>query len=604
MAPKPFKPRSPKSENVSPHSGGAEGPKERPARGPRPPRRPRPEHKGPLRIIFEDDDVVVVDKPAGLLTADATGSGLEDLFGHIKDHVRQAARRRGTRVWIIHRLDREASGLLVFAKTESAFIHLKEQFRAKKAHRIYLAVCRGEFEPARATSTNDRSALPMGTVQSMLVERPDTTVDSLPLGAIGGRRSLKDDRRPMPGKQARDAAAAEPKLAITHYRVLAVGRGRSLVQVRLETGRKHQIRVHMASLGHGLVGDHKYGIDPTAPVEHGDQRLCLHGHELAFIHPGTGQTKRFFSPAPAHFYQLCGANPPANARHEDAVPGSISDTAMTQARPAGATATPSKLAGPRSDWNHVADWYDDLIEDRVSDHHEQVLIPNALGLLELSPGMRVLDVACGQGAFCRRLTSMGVHAVGVDAAERLIEFARAATSKEKTKASAEYHVGDARALEGLSNFDRATCIMALMNIEPLEPVFKGVRDALKPGGLFVSILLHPAFRQPGQTSWGWDSGKSGHTQYRRVDRYLSPTQQSIVMNPGAVASGKPPITTLTFHRPIQDYIAALASSGLVVDALEEWPSSRKSEPGPRAEAENLARREIPMFLCIRARKPK
>lgn len=587
MAPKPFKPRPSRSENPHHASEGAD-------RGARPPRRPRPDHKGPLRIIYEDEHVLVVDKPAGLLTADATGSGLEDLFGHIKDHVRQMTKRRGTRVWVIHRLDREASGLLVFAKTEEAFTHLKEQFRSKKAHRIYLAVCRAEFEPAKATSTTDRTALPMGTIQSMLVERPDTTVESLPLGAIGGRRSLKDERRPIPGRQARDAAAAEPKLAITHYRVLAVGRGRSLVQVRLETGRKHQIRVHMATLGHGLVGDHKYGIDPTAPKEHEDQRLCLHGHELAFIHPATGQTKRFFSPAPAHFYQLCGANPPANARHEEPVPGS--GTAVSTPPP----------AGPRSDWNHVADWYDDLIEDRVSDHHEQVLIPGALRLLDLAPGMRVLDVACGQGAFCRRLSSMGVHAVGVDAAERLIDFARAASNKERTSANAEYHVGDARALAGLglANFDRATCIMALMNIEPLAPVFAGVAKALKPGGLFVSILLHPAFRQPGQTSWGWDAGKAGHTQYRRVDRYLGASQQAIVMNPGAVASGKAPVTTLTFHRPMQDYVRAMAEAGLLVDALEEWPSGRRSEPGPRAEAENLARREIPMFLCVRARKPK
>lgn len=581
MAPKPYSSRASKSENTP---NGPSG---------RPPRRPRPDRQGPLRIIYEDEQVLVVDKPAGLLTADATGSGLEDLFGHIKDHVRQMTKRRGTRVWIIHRLDREASGLLVFAKTEDAFTHLKEQFRSKKAHRIYLAVCRGEFAPAQATSTTDRAALAMGTIQSMLVEKPDTTVESLPLGAAAGRRTPKDDRRPLPGRAARDLAASEPKLAITHYRVLATGRGRSLVQVRLETGRKHQIRVHMASLGHGLVGDHKYGIDPTAPKEHEDQRLCLHGHELAFVHPGTGQTKRFFSPAPAHFYELCGAKPPANARHEEPVVGQ-------------ASAIPSSPAGPKSDWNHVADWYDDLIEDRVSDHHEQVIIPGALRLLNLAPGHRVVDVACGQGAFCRRLSAMGVHAVGVDAAERLIEFARSAASKDRAGSKAEFHVGDARALEqlDLSGFDHATCIMALMNIEPLAPVFSGIARALKPGGSLVSILLHPAFRQPGQTSWGWDSGKHGHVQYRRVDRYLAPSQQSIIMNPGAVSSGKAPVTTLTFHRPIQTYVQTLAAAGLFVDALEEWPSSRRSEPGPRADAENTARKEIPMFLALRARKPK
>jgi hypothetical protein len=91
-------------------------------------------------------------------------------------------------------------------------------------------------------------------------------------------------------------------------------------------------------------------------------------------------------------------------------------------------------------------------------------------------------------------------------------------------------------------------------------------------------------------------------QYRRVDAYLSVASRPIVMNPGQVAAGAPAVTTVTWHRPIQAYVSAFAAAGLLVDALEEWPSHRQSEPGPRAAEEDRARREIPMFLAIRGRR--
>ena len=92
------------------------------------------------------------------------------------------------------------------------------------------------------------------------------------------------------------------------------------------------------------------------------------------------------------------------------------------------------------------------------------------------------------------------------------------------------------------------------------------------------------------------------TQFRRVDGYLSNASREIVMNPGAVSSGAKPIVTLTHHRPVSVYVNALGAAGLAVDHMEEWASLRQSQPGPRAAAENRARREIPMFLAIRARK--
>jgi hypothetical protein len=136
-------------------------------------------------------------------------------------------------------------------------------------------------------------------------------------------------------------------------------------------------------------------------------------------------------------------------------------------------------------------------------------------------------------------------------------------------------------------------------------------------------VLHPAFRAPRQTSWGFDESTANHKfkgkdrddrhhpkhqphttfrQYRRVDGYLSPAVQDIVMNPGATSKGKSAVVTQTFHRPIQAYVNAFAKAGLLVSALEEWPSARSSEPGPKAAEENRIRREIPMFLAIRGVK--
>jgi SAM-dependent methyltransferase len=198
----------------------------------------------------------------------------------------------------------------------------------------------------------------------------------------------------------------------------------------------------------------------------------------------------------------------------------------------------------------------------------------------------------------------------VDASDCLIQRAKAAKTER-----CEYLVGDARRLSDLGiegSFDAATCVMALMNIEPLSPVMSGVASLLRPGGRFVAVMLHPAFRSPGRTTWGWDgqdgpeARKRGDAksmrQYRRIDAYLSEGRREIVMNPGEAAHAGTPVTTATYHRPLQAYVSAFAQAGLLIDAMEEWASTRTSEPGPRAEEENRARREIPVFLALRAVK--
>ncbi|MGE5609117.1 MAG: SAM-dependent methyltransferase, partial [Bacillota bacterium] len=136
----------------------------------------------------------------------------------------------------------------------------------------------------------------------------------------------------------------------------------------------------------------------------------------------------------------------------------------------------------------------------------------------------------------------------------------------------------------------------IQNIDKLPPVFQGISRALSPRGRLVLVMMHPCFRGPKYTSWGWDEEQQ--TQYRRVDRYLLPRKEPIVAHPGK----KTGEYTWTFHRPLQTYVKALRGAGLLVEALEEWPSHKTSTSGPRAPAENVAREEIPMFLAIRAIK--
>jgi ubiquinone/menaquinone biosynthesis C-methylase UbiE len=250
-------------------------------------------------------------------------------------------------------------------------------------------------------------------------------------------------------------------------------------------------------------------------------------------------------------------------------------------------------ASPPTGWEPVSRWYDDLVGESGSEYHQQVVLPGAVRLLAPRAGERIIDVACGQGVLCRRLQQAGIHVVGVDAAAQLVEAAR-----KRSDASISYYVGDARDLWFLpaDSFDAAACVLAIQNIHPIAPVFAGVQRLLRPGGRFVMAMMHPAFRGTGETSWGWD--QDNRLQYRRVDRYLTPRKTPIVTHPGS----DPHHYTWTFHKPIESFVAALRRSGMLVDAIEEWPSHKTSTSGPRAAAENLARKEIPMFMAIRAIK--
>jgi 23S rRNA pseudouridine1911/1915/1917 synthase len=213
-----------------------------------------------LELVYEDDDVVVVDKPPGLLTIATERERERTVHAYLTAYTKM--RRPPQRVFIVHRLDRLASGLLVFATSPAVKASLQAQFGAHTVERTYVAVVEG------------RLAGPSGTVRSRLL----------------------DD---VPGRVHETRDSQRGRLAVTHWRVKRVGVRHTLLEVKLETGRKNQIRAHFAGLGYPIAGDAVYGgrTDPFA-------RLALHAHVLGFEHPGKRQRMRFVSAAPRAFGKL------------------------------------------------------------------------------------------------------------------------------------------------------------------------------------------------------------------------------------------------------------------------------------------------------------
>ncbi|MBI2166469.1 MAG: class I SAM-dependent methyltransferase [Chloroflexi bacterium] len=213
-------------------------------------------------------------------------------------------------------------------------------------------------------------------------------------------------------------------------------------------------------------------------------------------------------------------------------------------------------------------------------------------LLEVKAGERVLDLGCGQGVVSRAMHKAGATVTGVDMSRRLIELARRRSSRD-----IQYLVADARDLKALErgSFDAIAWVLAAQDTEPIEPVFINCARLLRPGGRLVMVINHPAFRIPRQSRWGFDEERK--LLYRAVDRYLTPLSIPIDIHPFRAPARQ---QTWTYHRPLEAYIKGLAGEGLWVNALEEWPSHRVSQPGPLAAAENRSREEFPLFLALRA----
>jgi 2-polyprenyl-3-methyl-5-hydroxy-6-metoxy-1,4-benzoquinol methylase len=284
----------------------------------------------------------------------------------------------------------------------------------------------------------------------------------------------------------------------------------------------------------------------------------------------------------------------------------------------------ARTEGRFTHWGEVAEWYDTLVGDEGSEYQREIILPGILRLLQTKPSsdvptrvemrdaklkapLMILDLACGQGVLCRKLAALGHEVTGVDAAEPLIAAAR--QRSETGAAKIRYEVADVTKLRDASgklaldlapeSFDAITLVLAIQNITPLSPVWQACRDLLKPGGMLILVMMHPSFRIPRQSDWLWEE-KTG-TQARLVRQYLSSSTIAIQTHPGLAAHGKDASATTHFHRPLQAYVNTLANAGMMIDHMEEWASHKKSEPGPRQKGLDQSRKEIPMFLALRAR---
>jgi ubiquinone/menaquinone biosynthesis C-methylase UbiE len=249
-------------------------------------------------------------------------------------------------------------------------------------------------------------------------------------------------------------------------------------------------------------------------------------------------------------------------------------------------------------WGQVAGWYDRHLEEGEDTFQEKIIKPNLLRILSVKPGEEILDVGCGQGYFARDIAKGGAKVLGVDVANELIRLA-----KEKAGPNEQYLVLSAEQLKNIGDarFDAAICILALQNIKNLQAAVSEISRVLKPNGRCVIVLNHPAFRVPTASAWGFD--EQSNVQYRRIDKYLSEISQAVDMTQG-VKDEKKKKYTWSFHRPLQVYFKAFAKAGFGVTLLEEWVSHKTSDKGPRKAAEDRARKEIPLFMCLEIVKAK
>lgn len=260
----------------------------------------------------------------------------------------------------------------------------------------------------------------------------------------------------------------------------------------------------------------------------------------------------------------------------------------------------------KTSWGHVAGWYDDLLEKSSDSFQEKVILPNLLRIISPNKNISILDIACGQGYFSRAFQKEGALVTGVDISRELVELAKKNSPKEIS-----YFVSPAEKVSNVftdrapktnpaRQFDVATIILAIQNIADMKTAFIEAAKLLKPSsGRLILVINHPIFRIPGKTSWVWD--EEAKSQYRRIDSYMSDSQSEIDMSPGK-SSSKISNKTISFHRPLQSYFKALNSAGFVVTRLEEWISHKQSQKGPRSAEEDRIRKEIPLFMCIEARK--
>lgn len=259
-----------------------------------------------------------------------------------------------------------------------------------------------------------------------------------------------------------------------------------------------------------------------------------------------------------------------------------------------ASAVRKSMATGEKGWDQVAQWYDQLVGDHGSDYHKNLIMPAVMARLPQLKGARMIDICCGQGFAGKLLRQAGATLVhGVDASPRLIDAARKRAVADN---GLSYEVADAcvPGAWATGSYDVALNIMAVHDVPDLPGLCKNIARSLQKSGRAILVFMHPCFRIPKQSHWGWDADKK--IQFRRIDRYGSAVEIPITTHPGR-ATGE---STVFYHRPLSAYVAALSEAGLAVTGCDELCSHRRSQEGPRSKAEHFAAAEFPLFLLLEA----
>lgn len=244
-------------------------------------------------------------------------------------------------------------------------------------------------------------------------------------------------------------------------------------------------------------------------------------------------------------------------------------------------------------WQKVGSWYVSEVGEKGHFYHQNVVIPGALKLLNLKPGLSVLDLGCGSGVLGRHLDE-NIYYEGFDNSSDLIKSAQ----KQDSVKNHFYKVSDVtkELKTDKKDFDRAACVLALQNFENFGDAISVASKHLKNNSIFVLVVNHPCFRIPRQSSW--DVDRNQNIQYRRIAKYMSEMKIPVAAHPGL--GGSSPVTW-SFHFPVSKLSEELQKGGFLVEKIEEWISPKKSQGG-EAKRENTSREEIPLFMAIKAVK--
>lgn len=238
-----------------------------------------------------------------------------------------------------------------------------------------------------------------------------------------------------------------------------------------------------------------------------------------------------------------------------------------------------------SGWDDIAHWYDGWVGKQGSDHHQKLAIPAILKHINLQT-QTLLDIGCGTGVLAPHIVDMDISYHGIDISPRLIQRARQYHGQYAT-----FTQGDARELTrhyAFNSIDAAVFLLSIQDMNPLHTLLQQVANILTQDGQLLILLVHPCFRIPRQSGWGFEAQRK--LQYRRIDHYLSPLRIPMKQHKRG--------TTISFHRPLSTYVNTLSRAGLMIDRLDEIITYQQG----KSKAERRAHNEIPLFMLMGARK--